>query len=118
MNSKTIVILGGGVGGIVVANELRHKLPRGHRVVLVEKNAIHAFAPSFLWLITGDRKADIITKPIHTLVRSGVKVIHAEVIGIDIANRRITTTAQPVSFDYLIVALGAELVPELIPGLA
>ena len=117
MNNKTIVILGGGVGGIVVANELRHKLPHEHKVVLVEKNTEHAFAPSFLWLMTGDRKADKITKPIRTLVRSGVEVIHAEVTGIDIPNRRITTTTQPLNFDYLIVALGAELAPELIPGL-
>lgn len=117
MNTKKIVILGGGVGGIVVANELRHKLPHEHKVVLVEKNSEHAFAPSFLWLMTGDRQADKITKPTHTLVRSGVEVIHAEVTGIDIPNRRITTTAQPLSFDYLIVALGAELAPELIPGL-
>lgn len=117
MNTKTIVILGGGVGGIVVANELRHKLPYEHKVVLVEKNTEHAFAPSFLWLMTGDRKADKITKPIRALVRSGVEVIHAEVTGIDIPNRRITTTTQPLNFDYLIVALGAELAPELIPGL-
>ncbi len=117
MNNKTIVILGGGVGGIVVANELRRKLPHEHKVVLVEKNTEHAFAPSFLWLMTGDRKADKITKPIRTLVRPGVEVTHAEVTGIDIPNRRITTTTQPLNFDYLIVALGAELAPELIPGL-
>jgi len=117
VNTKTIVILGGGVGGITAANELRHKLPHNHKVILVEKNSMHAFAPSFLWLMTGDRKADKITKPIHTLVRSGVEVIHAEVTGIDVPNRRITTTKNSVTFDYLIVALGAELAPELIPGL-
>lgn len=118
MNTKTIVILGGGVGGIVVANELRQMLPQEHRVVIVEKNTEHAFAPSFLWLMTGDRKADKITRPLRTLVRSGVEVINAEVTGIDISNRRIATTTQPLNFDYLIVALGAELAPELIPGLA
>jgi len=118
VNTKTIVILGGGVGGIVVANELRRKLPHEHKVVLVEKNTEHAFAPSFLWLMTGDRKADKITKPIRTLVRSGVEIIHAEVTGIDIPNRSIATTARTLTYDYLVIALGAELAPELIPGLA
>ncbi len=117
MEEKLILVLGAGVGGIVVANELRRKLPHEHKVVLVEKNTEHAFAPSFLWLMTGDRKAEKITKPIRTLVRSGVEIVHAEVTGIDIPNRRITTTTQPLSFDYLVVALGAELAPELIPGL-
>jgi len=117
MIAKRIVILGGGVGGIVTANELRRRLPRDHHIVLVEKNAEHAFAPSFLWLMTGDRKSGEITKPIRTLIRSGIEIIHAEVTGIDIPNRHITTTARQLSFDYLVLALGAELASELIPGL-
>jgi sulfide:quinone oxidoreductase len=48
MPSKTVVILGGGVGGMIAANQLRKRLAPDHRVVLVERNADHAFAPSFL----------------------------------------------------------------------
>lgn len=118
MNTKTIVILGGGVGGIVVANELRHKLPHEHKVVLVEKNTEHAFAPSFLWLMTGDRQPRKITKPVLSPVRPGVEVIQAEVKNIDIANRSVITTQRSLTYDYLVVALGAELAPEIIPGLA
>ncbi len=56
MAAKTIVILGGGVGGLVAANELRRLVHPEHRIVLIEKNRQHAFAPSFLWLMTGDRR--------------------------------------------------------------
>jgi sulfide:quinone oxidoreductase len=118
VNTKTIVILGGGVGGLVVSNELRHKLPREHKVVLVEKNPEHAFAPSFLWLMIGDRQPNRITKPVLSLVRPGVEVIQAEVSNIDIANRSVVTTQRSLNYDYLIVALGAELAPEIIPGLS
>ncbi|MFA6233766.1 MAG: FAD/NAD(P)-binding oxidoreductase [Bacteroidota bacterium] len=118
MNSRTIVILGGGVGGIVVANELRRKLSREHKIVLVERNVVHAFAPSFLWLITGDREATTIIRPTRSLVRAGVEVSHAEVTSIEIPQRRISTTTQSITYDYLVVALGAELAPERIPGLA
>ena len=118
MNAKTIVILGGGVGGLVVANELRHKLPNEHRVVLIEKNRDHAFAPSFLWLMTGDRKPDRITKPVTSLARPGVEVIQAEVSNIDIANGSVVTTQRSLNYDYLVIALGAELAPESIPGLS
>jgi len=118
MGSKTILILGGGVGGITVANEFRQKLPSVYRVILVEKNPTHAFAPSFLWLMTGNRRANTITRPVHRLVRPGVEIIHAEVTGIDVRNRLITTTKDSVGFDYLVIALGAELAPDLIPGLA
>ncbi len=37
MSGKTIVILGGGVGGLVAANELRKRLSRVHRIVVVDR---------------------------------------------------------------------------------
>lgn len=117
MKEKTIVVLGGGVGGVVAANELRRRLPAGHRVVLIEKNPVHAFAPSFLWLMTGDRKPDRIARPVRSLVRPGIEVLHNGATGIDLAGRRVITSAQAVTYDYLIVALGAELAPDMIPGL-
>jgi len=118
MANKTVLILGGGVGGLVAANELRQRLDRAHRVVLVERNLEHAFAPSFLWLMTGDRKASQIVRPMQKLVRRGVEVVHGEALAIDLARRRVETSAQSVDYDYLVVALGARLAPEVIVGLA
>jgi sulfide:quinone oxidoreductase len=117
MKAKNILILGGGVGGLVTANELRRHLPRAHRIVLVEKNTQHAFAPSFLWMMTGDRTPEQIARPVRELVRSGVEIVHAEAQAIDLAKRQVETDAQSLSYDYLIIALGADLAPETIPGL-
>jgi sulfide:quinone oxidoreductase len=102
----------------VAANELRRRLPRGHRIVLVERSPQHAFAPSFLWLMTGDRKPEHITCPVRQLVRPGVEVIQAEARGINLSKQQVETSAEALPYDYLIVALGAELAPEAIPGLA
>ena len=117
MNGKTIVILGSGVGGLMAANELRRLLPDQHRVVLVEKNPKHAFAPSFLWLMTGARQPGRITCDVRQLVRSGVEIILAEAQGIDPTNHRVQAGTQTLNYDYLIIALGAELAPETIHGL-
>ncbi|MBI5031881.1 MAG: NAD(P)/FAD-dependent oxidoreductase [Chloroflexi bacterium] len=117
MSGKTVLILGGGVGGLVAANELRQRLPREHRIVLVEKNAQHTFAPSFLWLMTGDRQPARITREVRQLVRPGVEVVIDSARAIDLASQRVETSAQTLNYDYLIVALGAELAPEAIPGL-
>ena len=117
MTGKTVLILGGGIGGLTAANELQRLLPPGNRVVLVEKNPQHAFAPSFLWLMTGDRQPKQITRDVRRLVRHGVEVVLAEAQVIDLANRTVQTSAQTLNYDYLIIALGAELAPEAIPGL-
>jgi sulfide:quinone oxidoreductase len=52
---KTILVLGGGVGGLVVAHELRKQLALPHRVVLIERSTMHLFSPSLLWLMIGQR---------------------------------------------------------------
>jgi sulfide:quinone oxidoreductase len=118
MTAKTIVILGGGVGGLVVANELRRLVHSEHRIVLIEKNRQHAFAPSFLWLMTGDRRREEISRDVQELVRKGVELLHGEARGIDLATHRVETSAGSVTYDFLVVALGAELVPGSVPGLA
>jgi len=75
MTGQSIVILGGGVGGLVAANELRRLLSPEHRVVLVEKDLRHAFAPSFLWVMVGDRRPDQVVRDLRTLARRGVEVV-------------------------------------------
>ena len=116
--TSTTLVLGGGIGGMVAANEMRRQLPSTHRVVLVEKNAQHAFAPSFLWLMTGDREPHQIRRPLKGLLRRGVDLVQAEVLGIDPVQRKVRTSAAEIPYDHLIVAMGADLAPGAIPGLA
>lgn len=118
MSEKTIVVLGAGVGGLVAANELRRRLGQKHRVVLVEKNPRHTFAPSFLWLMTGDRRPEQVSRDLRQLVRPGVELVLAEATSVELSNRRVTTNAQTLHYDYLIIAVGAELAPQMVPGLA
>ena len=55
VGGKTVLVLGGGIGGIVVATLVRKRLARAHRVVLVERESRHVFPPSLLWLMVGAR---------------------------------------------------------------
>ena len=113
-----ILILGAGVGGQVVANELRRALPNEHRVTVVERDLRHAFAPSFLWVMTGDRQPQQVTRNVRDLLRPGIEVLEGDVRAIDLANRRVEFDHESLAYDYLVVALGAELAPDAIPGLA
>ena len=117
MPGKTIAVLGGGVGGLVAANTLRRLLPQQHRVVLIERERQHAFAPSFLWLMIGARRQDQVVRDLRTLTAPGVELVQTEVLGIDVTGQHVETTREPISFDYLILALGAEYAPQSVPGL-
>jgi sulfide:quinone oxidoreductase len=118
MGRHTVVILGGGVGGLVAANELAGRVPEGHRIVLVERSGRHAFAPSFLWLMTGARRTGQITRELRALLPRRVEVVEAEAQSIDWARARVETGAGAIAYDHLVIALGAELAPEAVPGLA
>ncbi|MBI3993733.1 MAG: NAD(P)/FAD-dependent oxidoreductase [Candidatus Lambdaproteobacteria bacterium] len=117
-HAQTVLVLGGGVGGLVAANTLRRLLPRQHRVVLVEREANHLFAPSLLWLMTGRRKAEQIARPLERLRRKGIEVLRGEIERIEPEARRITVNGRTLEGDHLVISLGAELAPQTIPGLA
>ncbi|MBI4884796.1 MAG: NAD(P)/FAD-dependent oxidoreductase [Actinobacteria bacterium] len=118
MTDRTVVVLGAGTGGIVAARRLRRSLSATDRVVLVDRSATFRFAPSFLWVMTGVRRAEQIATDRRRLRKSGIEVIEAEVLEIDVAHRKVKTSAADVSFDRLVIALGAELDPEALPGFA
>ncbi len=115
---KTVLILGGGIGGIVAASRLRRALSREHRIVLVEQAATHVFQPSLLWLMLGQRAPQQISRPYSALARRGIEWVQGRVERIDAARRTATVDGKELSADYLVIALGAELAPESVPGLA
>lgn len=116
MAGKTILILGGGVGGMTAANRLAHRLRGDHRVRLVEREEEHLFTPSLLWLMTGARRPQQVTKSLRRLLHPQVDLVQAAVEGIDLERRAVRTTTGELGYDHLVIALGAELAPEDLPG--
>lgn len=118
MAGKTVVVLGGGVGGLTASAEARRRLGREHRVVLVEREARHVFAPSLLWLMVGQREPGQIVRDLGALAARGIEVVRGEALAVDTGRRLVETSAGSLAYDYLVVAPGAELAPDAIPGLA
>lgn len=115
---KPIIILGGGTGGLVAANELKKKAGKNARVILIDKNKMHIYAPAFLYLMLGKRRAEKIQKPLSLLEKKGVEIVNEEIVKIDPASKTVKTQGGDYTYDYLIISLGAELAPENISGLA
>ena len=109
MQKNNIVILGGGIGGIVTANHLAKLLPPEIEIVLIEKNKLHSFSASYLWLMVNKRKSHQITSQLRRLVNNRVNILFEEVKQIDANNKIIATEKSNVNYDYLVIALGADL---------
>lgn len=116
MTTNTVLVLGGGTGGITVARALRRRLAPADRVVIVERSPIYRFAPSFLWVMNGSRRASQISADVRGLRRRGIEIVEGGVEGIDPQRQRVATPAGDLSYDRLVVALGADLAPEALPG--
>ncbi len=116
--AETVLILGGGVGGLVTANELRGKLRKEHRVVLIDRESAFVFSPSLLWVMTGARTVPRISRPLARLQKKGIEVIQGQIEAIDPQNRQVTVQGQTMSGSYIVIALGADLASDSVPGLS
>ncbi len=118
MAGSSVLILGGGVGGLVTAHELRTRLGKEHRVVLVDKEGKHVFWPSVPWLQVGLREPDSFVRDLGLLKKKGIEVITGRVDRIDAARKALYVDGTEIKGDFLVVSPGAQLAPELIPGMA
>ena len=116
--ARTALILGAGIGGIVAAETLRKLLPPEDRVVVVERERDHVFAPSLLWHMTGDNDVAAFTRPLSALTSKGINLVTGEILRIDPAARAVDVGGKTLTGDAMLVALGADYAPEAIPGLA
>jgi sulfide:quinone oxidoreductase len=112
-----IVILGAGFGGLELSTRLSEGLGDAADVVLVDKGEGFVFGFSKLDVMFGRASDDHVVHPFRDVVHPGVRMLQAEVTAIDPVARRVTTTTETLDADILVVALGADLHPELTPGL-
>lgn len=111
-SGKTILVLGGGIGGVACATRLRRHLGSAHRVVVVERDESYVYSPSTLWLMVGGRTQAQVTRSHDALGHKGIELVKGTVEVIDPAARSARVNGRTYQCDYLVVALGAELLPQ------
>jgi len=117
MSERRVVVLGGGIGGIVAARTLRKRVPEDVRVLLVDRDQSYTFAPSLLWLMTGDREPGQISRGRERLARKGIELVTGEAQGLDPGRRMVRVDGRDIAYQRSVIALGAQPAPELMPGL-
>ncbi|HEY6470511.1 MAG TPA: NAD(P)/FAD-dependent oxidoreductase [Candidatus Dormibacteraeota bacterium] len=101
-----VVIVGAGFGGLAVTRALRHV---NVDVTIVDRNNYHLFQPLLYQVASGLLDPSAIASPVRTVVRRSrnVDVLRAEVTGVDLTRRRVTTSAETFDYDYLVIASGS-----------
>ena len=102
-----IVIVGAGFGGLQAARALK-KAPA--QVTVIDRRNHHLFQPLLYQVATADLSPADISTPIRSALRGqrNTEVLLAEVTGVDVEGRRVLLGDQTVSYDYLVLATGAQ----------
>ncbi len=118
MSETNIVILGGGVGGTVVANLLARKLRRDPvRITVVDEVGRHAYQPGWLFIPFGGPAPERLERAERRLLRRRVRLVKGHVERIDRVARQVELAdGTTLPFTYLVIATGARLAPETLPG--
>jgi NADH dehydrogenase len=104
-----VLVLGGGFAGVGAAQKLKEAEAE---VVLVDRHDYHTFQPLLYQLASGLLDTTAVGHSLRDLLaRHENTVIHkARVTAIDLEKRTVEfTEIEPVSYDYLVLGLGAEV---------
>src|SRR5918994_3288619 len=114
-----IVVLGGGVGGTLAANLLSKELGREARVTVIDPTGMHVYQPGFLYLALGEANGRWLTRDERSLLRRDVDLAIERAVRIhpDAGTVQLERGGS-LDWDYLVIATGARLVPDQIPGLS
>lgn len=105
---RHVVIVGGGFGGLAVARGLARAPVH---ITLLDRSNHHLFQPLLYQVAMAGLAPAEIAVPIRSVLRKqrNVRVLLAEVTGIDFDARRVLTReCSPIDYDYLVLAPGAK----------
>lgn len=121
----TIAIVGGGVGGTVLANLLARELDEDEaRIVLIDQNGHHIYQPGWLYIPFNGQDPERLERSERSLLRHRIELHISRVERVDLEKRSLllagpdgTGIPQSLRYDYLVFASGAHIAPEEVPGL-
>ena len=116
---KTLLILGAGTAGTIMASTLRNKLPKGEwTITLVDRAPDHYYQPGYLFMPFGIYTENDVRRPMTRTVPRGIDYREADVDRVDAAaNRVLLQDGTEVPYDVLIIATGVHPAPEQVEGM-
>jgi sulfide:quinone oxidoreductase len=113
-----IVVLGGGVGGTLAANLLSKELGRDARITVVDPTGMHVYQPGFLYVALGQANGRWLARDERTLLRRDVELAVEGASRVDVERDVVKLVrGGSLPYDYLVLATGSRLTPDVVPGL-
>jgi sulfide:quinone oxidoreductase len=113
-----VLVLGAGFGGLELATLLSDELGAEADVTVIDKGESFVFGFSKLEVAFGKKTLEDVSYPYRDFEKPGVRLMRDTVTAIDPEARMVTTESGSYTADYLVVALGADVMPSATPGLA
>jgi sulfide:quinone oxidoreductase len=117
---QNVLVLGGGVGGTLVANLISRKIKKQidagtARVTVVDERGEHVYQPGFMYIAMGNEDPRSLRKPERRLLDDRVELVIGEVTGIDEESQAVSLAdGSTLDYDYLVLATGSRILPETI----
>ncbi len=114
-----IVILGAGLGGTIMAFEMKEKMRPEDTLTVVNQGSTYSFVPSNPWIAVGWREREDISVDLSAVFsRRGIALRPEGARRVHPVENRIELNDDSfLDYDYLIVATGPELAFDEVPGL-
>jgi len=102
-----VVVVGAGFGGLSAALGVARRSDEVE-VVLVDQHNYHLFTPLLYQVAVGLVDSNSITYPLRSIAyQNGMRFALGEAQGVDVAGKRLHTSAGTIAYDYLVVAVGS-----------
>jgi sulfide:quinone oxidoreductase len=112
-----VLILGGGVGGTIVANLVAKKSSGRAHVTVVDATGIHVYQPGFLYVAVGKEQPPALQRPETSLLRDDVSLVVDRAARVDTVARTVQLeSGRTLSYDQLLLATGSRTVMDEVPG--
>lgn len=118
-----ILIIGGGMGGTILANNLARRLSAEMksgkaRITMLSASDRHMYQPGLLYVAVGKMTPDELYRDQASLLEPGIEfhVDPAETFDLD-HNQVITKSGKKIDYDIIAIATGSRTAAETIPGL-
>jgi sulfide:quinone oxidoreductase len=116
---RSLLVLGAGTAGTMVANKLRPLLPEDEwSITLVDSDLEHHYQPGYLFIPFGTYSRRDVLKPKKQFIPPGVSLAVGEIDRVEPeANRVLLTDGTVLTYDYLVIATGTTPRPDQTPGM-